>query len=102
MATEEELMTNPAIYEARIEDETAKLSAYFSESMPSYFFFEGDELEEYEELYSMLKTYVNQSIAEFIVGTKSLDTDWDAYCANLDAYGVDRFVELLQKGLRYV
>ena len=45
MATEEELMTNPAIYEARIEDETAKLSAYFSESMPSYFFFEGDELE---------------------------------------------------------
>ena len=98
MATEEELMTNPAIYEARIEDETAKLSAYFSESMPSYFFFEGDELEEYEELYSMLKTYVNQSIAEFIVGTKSLDTDWDAYCANLDAYGVDRFVELLQKG----
>ena len=40
----------------------------------------------------------DRSIAEFIVGTKSLDTDLDAYCANLDAYGVDRFVELLQKG----
>lgn len=96
--SDEELMTNSAIYEARIEDETARLSAYFSESMPSYFFFEGEELEEYEELYSMLKTYINQSIAEFIVGTKSLDTDWEAYCNNLNAYGVDRFVELLQKG----
>lgn len=97
-ATIEEMLTNSAIYEARIEYETALLKEYFYESMPSYFFFEGDELEEYEELYSAMQTFVNQSVAEFIVGAKNLDTDWDKYCADLEAYGVDRFVELLQKG----
>ena len=45
-----------------------------------------------------MQTFVNQSVAEFIVGAKNLDTDWDKYCADLEAYGVDRFVELLQKG----
>lgn len=66
--------------------------------MPSYFFFEGAELEEYEELYSTFDSYIDQSVAEFIVGTKSLDSDWDAYLSDLEKYGLERYMELQQEG----
>ena len=38
------------------------------------------------------------SIAQFVTGAKSLDGDWDQYLSDLEAYGVDQYVELLQKG----
>lgn len=45
-ASEERFYSDPTIYEARLEWETKRLSEYFPETMPSYFFFEGAELEE--------------------------------------------------------
>lgn len=38
------------------------------------------------------------SIAQFVTGAKSIDNDWDAYLNDLQGYGVDQYVELLQKG----
>ena len=97
-ASEERYYSDPTIYESRLEWETKRLSEYFPETMPSYFFFEGAELEEYEELYSTFDSYIDQSVAEFIVGTKSLDGDWDAYLSDLEKYGLERYMELQQEG----
>lgn len=97
-ASEERYYSDPTIYESRLEWETKRLSEYFPETLPSYFFFEGAELEEYEELYSTFDSYIDQSVAEFIVGTKSLDGDWDAYLSDLEKYGLERYMELQQEG----
>lgn len=97
-ASEERLYSDPTIYESRLEWETKRLSEYFPETMPSYFFFEGDALEEYEELYSTFDSYIDQSVAEFIVGTRSLENDWDAYLSDLEKYGLERYMELQQEG----
>ncbi|HML47618.1 MAG TPA: hypothetical protein PKE04_12810, partial [Clostridia bacterium] len=67
-------------------------------TMPSYFFFEGEELEEYEELYSTMSSYINQCVAEFTVGTMDFNSDWNTYVSNIEAYGLNRYLELLQKG----
>jgi putative aldouronate transport system substrate-binding protein len=43
-----------------------------------------------------LNTYVEESIARFITGQMSLDTDWDRFQAQLRALGVDEYIKVIQ------
>ena len=66
--------------------------------MPNTFYLEGDETGKYNDLKTTISDYVTMSMAQFITGAKSLDSDWDQYLSDLEGYGVEQYVELLQKG----
>ena len=99
MADAEQLATDPTIFEARIESETENLYApYLIDAVPNAFYLEGDETGKYNDLKTTIGDYVTMSMAQFITGAKSLDSDWDQYLSDLEGYGVEQYVELLQKG----
>lgn len=54
-----------------------------------------EDSQEYNELRKMICDYVNQAAILFALGDKPMG-EWDAYVAELDAMGVDRYVELTQ------
>ena len=54
---------------------------------------------EYEELKVDIVDYVNNSIAMFVLGDRSIEDDWDDYCAELESIGLARYVELAQSAL---
>lgn len=99
MADDEQLYSDPTIFEARIESETETLYApYMISPVPNTFFLDGDETSKYNDLKTTIGEYVDMSIAQFVTGAKSLDSDWDQYLSDLNAYGVEQYVELMQKG----
>jgi putative aldouronate transport system substrate-binding protein len=48
-------------------------------------------------LQTNLGTYIQQSAVQFVIGEKSLDSDWDSYLDELDDLGLDRFLEIYQQ-----
>ena len=52
---------------------------------------------EYSELQGLIVGSVKTAVAQFVLGTRDL-AEWDAYCQELDSMGVERYVELAQKG----
>jgi putative aldouronate transport system substrate-binding protein len=58
--------------------------------------FTGEENDEISEIKSTLSTYVSESIARFITGDLSIENDWEAYLNELDALGLERFLEVCQ------
>lgn len=55
-----------------------------------------DEIDLVADIEASLKSYVDESIANFILGNKNVETEWDAYLAELDAIGLDLYVETMQ------
>ncbi|WP_372631271.1 hypothetical protein [Cohnella sp.] len=61
------------------------------------------ESEDYQQ-YSLLKTnienYVKQSMAQFIIGSKSTDKDWDSYLKGFEQLNLFQYLELAQKAMK--
>ena len=55
----------------------------------SYLKFTDDEQSVLSNKWTSISEYVNQSLAEFITGVRSVDTDWDAYVSQISAMGID-------------
>jgi len=55
-----------------------------------------DLLYEYNELFNDMKTYILQSYAEFITGVRDVndDAEWQAYKDELNARGLERYIEV--------
>lgn len=53
-----------------------------------------DLAEEYGNLYSAFVEVVTEYYTSVILGTKNLDSDWDAYINKLNSIGIERFIEL--------
>lgn len=58
--------------------------------------YSNDELEEYNDLMLVIKSYVTEKLAHFIAGDESIDDGWDAYVSELKNMGADRALELSQ------
>lgn len=56
-----------------------------------------EEIEEYQDLWSTLDTYVKESMVRFIVGDLDLQNDWDKYIGELKNAKLDRYLELKQQ-----
>ncbi len=86
-------------YEARLFDETAKVTDYFyPEYLPKNIFLEEEaDSERFATLKTSLTEYVKTSMAQFITGELSLENDWDSYVETLKGYDADGYVELYQK-----
>ena len=44
-----------------------------------------------------IKDYIEQNTLQFIMGSKDLNKDWDAYVAGLDKLNLKRYLEIMQK-----
>jgi putative aldouronate transport system substrate-binding protein len=47
-------------------------------------------------LMTNINTYVNESIARFIVGDMNIETEWDVFQRNLRNLGLQRYLEIIQ------
>lgn len=57
-----------------------------------------EEIENYTALYSDIQTFVDESVAQFIMGTKSMD-EWDAFVEQLHSMGIDECISAKQSAL---
>jgi putative aldouronate transport system substrate-binding protein len=95
---EDVLNTDPNFYEARLESETIPLEQYFyPRDLPNQLFMTVEETDEFNEIANNINTYVTKSIAQFVIGDKNLEGDWDSYINDLKNFKLDRFLELYQK-----
>ena len=56
------------------------------------------EMEQIADLRTSINTYVNENLALFVMGQKSIDRDWDAYVNELNRMGLSRYIDLTQSG----
>ena len=59
-------------------------------------YYSGDNVLEMTSMTTNINTYVEESIAKFVVGDLNIDTGWAAYLANLRNLGVDRYLQIIQ------
>lgn len=55
-----------------------------------------EEMEEINELSTIITEYANEARVLFATGAKSLDTDWDSYVQELDKMGLDHWLQIAQ------
>ena len=55
-----------------------------------------EELEQTSEMWSTIKSYVDESITRFATGDLDIEKDWDSYVANLENMGLSYFMEVAQ------
>ena len=60
------------------------------------FTFTEDELNRLAILSVDIDNYLSVAYADFIIGNKSLETDWDAHIATLQSMGLDEYVAIYQ------
>lgn len=56
-----------------------------------------EENDEYVSLEVQLKQYYEEARASFVSGAWSVENDWDRYVSDLQGYGLERYIEILQK-----
>lgn len=55
-----------------------------------------DETTQFNDINNTLITYIVQSFAEFVTGTKNIDTDWDDYVAQCKNIGYEKQIMIQQ------
>lgn len=58
-----------------------------------------EKAEEFQELRTNITSAIDTGLASFIIGEKSIDSDWDSYVQNFYAIGLERYLELYQEYL---
>jgi len=56
------------------------------------------EIEEIADMRIAINGYVNEQLALFVMGQRSLDRDWDSYIQQLDRLNLRRYIQLQQSG----
>lgn len=77
---------------------TRQYEPYTPEKVLPPFYLDPEVSSEFYKLRTDIKKYVKEMYVQFAIGNASLDSDWDSYLAQLDAIGLQRYVELTQKG----
>ena len=66
------------------------------EEMPIKLIFNQDELDAVSDIEATIRSYADESIVNFALGNKDIETEWDAYLAELEAIGLDYYIEVCQ------
>lgn len=62
--------------------------------MPSCYIFDSDINDELSVIKTDISSLISSRIAAWCQGDLDIDADWEDYLAELDAYGLDRYVEI--------
>ena len=67
---------------------------YQNELVPTLVYTE-DERQQYTDLYTPIGTYIGECFTRFCLGDMDIDTEWDAYLAEIEAMGAADLLELM-------
>lgn len=81
--------------EARVKE----YSKYFPKEILPALFFTQDQSSELATLTNDIGNYVAQMQAKWIIGTSSIDKDWEDYVKNLEKMNLKRYIQLYQEAL---
>lgn len=62
-----------------------------------YILYTAEETEIYNDINTDLKTYVDESMAAFMTGTRDIEAEWDSYLAQLEALRLPEFLNVVQQ-----
>ncbi|SFI75319.1 putative aldouronate transport system substrate-binding protein [Paenibacillus sp. UNC496MF] len=98
-ATAQDPLTS-AGYEKRLADATKTYAPYAPKAFyPSSTFIRPEDTDTMAQLSTSIKDYVQSNMAQFIIGDKSLDKDWDAYVKGFDGLNLAQYVQIYQSAL---
>lgn len=66
------------------------------EEMPIKIIFTEEETDQVGEIEATLRTYVDEAMVRFALGDLDVEKDWDAYLAELEAMGLNQYIEVSQ------
>ncbi|MCQ6559966.1 extracellular solute-binding protein [Paenibacillus mendelii] len=67
---------------------------------PGAIWMEPEEYQKYALLKTNIEQYVKQWKAQFILGSKSVEKDWEAYLKGLDKLGLAEYLDMAQKAMK--
>jgi putative aldouronate transport system substrate-binding protein len=59
-------------------------------------YYSADDILQMTTMATNINTYVEESIAKFVVGDLNIDRDWAAFQNNLKNLGLDRYLQIIQ------
>lgn len=66
------------------------------DEMPMKVTYNEEETNQINDIKNSIQTYVNESIVRFVLGDMDIDSDWDAYLAELKTIGLAEYLETSQ------
>ena len=72
---------------------------YLNEHFPAVWATSEDDTARASILATDINTYVKQKIAQWVSGEADVNAEWDAYCAQLEAYGLSELTQIHQRAL---
>jgi len=87
-------------YGRRLFDATNTYAPYEpKEIYPAGVYIRPEDTDSAAQLTTAIKDYVESNMAQFIIGSKSLDKDWDAYVKGFDGLNLAQYIEIYQKAI---
>ncbi|HVC83100.1 MAG TPA: hypothetical protein VNL35_21640 [Chloroflexota bacterium] len=93
--------TSPGGSATMLQQETVK---NYAGHQPRYVFpasvwIQPSQVQQYSMLQTNINTFVNQWTDQFIVGTKDLNTDWNAYVQGVNSLGLSQYLQMSQSAM---
>ncbi|QYR22965.1 extracellular solute-binding protein [Paenibacillus sp. sptzw28] len=88
-------------YETRLARATKEYEPYApKEYYPAASWIRPDDTDSAAQLTTSVKDYVTNSMAQFIIGNKDIDKDWDAYVKGFDGLNLTKYIQIYQDAIQ--
>jgi putative aldouronate transport system substrate-binding protein len=88
-------------YETRLARSTKEYEPFApKEYYPAASWIRPEDTDSAAQLTTSVKDYVTNSMAQFIIGNKDIDKDWDAYVKGFDGLNLKKYIEIYQNAIQ--
>ncbi|WP_206098565.1 extracellular solute-binding protein [Paenibacillus montanisoli] len=99
-ATAQDPLTG-AGYEKRLADATAAYAPFApKEIYPSGAYVKAEDTDTIAQLATSIKDYVTSNMAQFIIGDKDIEKDWDAYVKGFDGLNLPQYIQIYEAAIK--
>ena len=74
-----------------------KKGVYTPEKAYPKFVIDAENNQRLSDLRTPMATFINATFADMVLGNQNVETDWEAYCAELDAMGWEEYLSIYQE-----
>jgi putative aldouronate transport system substrate-binding protein len=94
----------PTGYERRLQEATDLYNGHQPKELFPYnaVWIDPSVVDEAAMLQKNIKDYIEQNTLQFIIGSKDLNKDWDAYVAGLDKLNLKRYLDIMQQAYDHI
>ncbi|TDQ42969.1 carbohydrate ABC transporter substrate-binding protein (CUT1 family) [Aureibacillus halotolerans] len=87
-------------YGTRLAQATEVYAPYAPEEYyPTGVYIRPDDTEAAAQITTAIQDYVESNLAQFIVGSKDIDKEWDAYVEGFEGLGLDQYLDIYQSAI---